>query len=284
MNSIEDVIALHPTYESARTCNCESNCRVLICLLGNFRLLKAGQPAELICGSKTEKLLCLLALRHGRGVQREMMLDALWPEGDSIHASQSLNSLIHSVNKLLGDENGGAVPVLQAHGYYWLNGAAGINVDITCFDALADTGDQWVRAGETAAATAFYRRALALYRGDLCLVTDAQAVVEREHLRGRYLTLLARLAELDYASGDYTGCLSHARHLLVNDPCREDAYRLMMHCYVRIGERAQALRQYRLCQTILRAEFDAVPEPATTALFDQIRLDPGSIQTSLLAH
>ena len=84
--------------------------------------------------------------------------------------------------------------------------------------------------------------------------------------------------------GDYTGCLSHARRLLANDPCREDAYRLMMRCYVRLGERAQALRQYRLCQTILRTEFDAVPEPATTALFDQIRLDPGSIQMLLVPH
>jgi hypothetical protein len=50
-----------------------------------------------------------------------------------------------------------------------------------------------------------------------------------------------------------------------------------MRCHVQRGERAQALRQYQLCRDILKAEYDAAPEPATTALFDQVRLDPGSI-------
>ncbi len=56
-------------------------------------------------------------------------------------------------------------------------------------------------------------------------------------------------------------------------PCREDAYRMLMRCYIRRGERAAALNLYRRCVDILRAEFDAVPEPTTTALFEQIRLD-----------
>ena len=38
--------------------------------------------------------------------------------------------------------------------------------------------------------------------------------------------------------------------------------------HVRLGARAQALRQYSLCRLILRDEFDAVPEPATERLFN----------------
>ena len=68
-----------------------------------------------------------------------------------------------------------------------------------------------------------------------------------------------------------------AGRLLDGDPCREDAHRLVMRCHVRRGERAQALRHYLLCQQILRAEFDAAPEPATDALFEQARLDPSTI-------
>ena len=94
--------------------------------------------------------------------------------------------------------------------------------------------------------------------------------------------MLAQLAHLDYVRGDYTSCLTHTMRLLAYDPCREDAYRLIMRCYVLTGERAQALRQYRLCETILRTEFGAVPEPATTALFDCIRLNPGSMEAALL--
>jgi hypothetical protein len=50
-----------------------------------------------------------------------------------------------------------------------------------------------------------------------------------------------------------------------------------MRCHVRLGERAQALRQYRVCRQILEREFGALPEPSTQALFAQIRLDPGSV-------
>ena len=107
MDYLEGLMALQPAQEFSFSGLGDSNYRVLICLLGNFRLLKAGQSAALICGGKTEKLLCLLALRHGRRVPREVVLDTLWPDGDSIHASQSLNSLIYSVNKLIGVRSAG---------------------------------------------------------------------------------------------------------------------------------------------------------------------------------
>ncbi|HET7380215.1 MAG TPA: bacterial transcriptional activator domain-containing protein, partial [Gaiellales bacterium] len=61
------------------------------------------------------------------------------------------------------------------------------------------------------------------------------------------------------------------------DPCREDGHRTAMRCYVRRGERAQALRQYQMCEVILREEFNATPEPATRALFDKVRLAPEDI-------
>ena len=86
--------------------------------------------------------------------------------------------------------------------------------------------------------------------------------------------MLARLADYHFGHGEYATCLDVAWRLLGHDPCREDAHRLVMQCYTRLGERAHALRQYRLCTEILRTEFDAAPEPATLALFDQIRLSP----------
>jgi DNA-binding SARP family transcriptional activator len=61
------------------------------------------------------------------------------------------------------------------------------------------------------------------------------------------------------------------------DPCREDAHRVIMRTHLRRGERAQALRQYRLCEYVLRREFDTAPEPQTIALYERIRIDPTSV-------
>ncbi len=250
---------------------------VLICLLGNFGLLKMGHPVKIFNGGKAEALLCALALQAGYCLSREVLLCILWPKTEPTLATQSLNSLVYSLHRLLGGAIGGVAPVLHRDGYYQLNVEAGIGVDVMNFDALADAGEHQVYLGNPDAASTAYRTALQVYRGDLCAGADLHAVLERERLRARYLTLLMHLADYHFSQGDYTTCLDYARRLLDKDPCREDAHRLIMRCYIRRGERAQALRQYHLCQDILRVEFDAVPERATAVLYDQVRLDPGSI-------
>lgn len=250
---------------------------VFICLLGHFRVLQAGLPITLYNGGQIEALLSHLALQHGRRVPREKILSLLWPDQESRQAGRSLNSLIYRLNKLLEPALGGAASVLYMDGYYRLNMEAGVGVDVDCFDDLVRLGDQQLRAHDLAAAAASYSHALALYRGDLSVATDINAVVERERLRSCHLALLAHLADYHYHGQDYAACLEYAWRLLSHDPCREDAHRMVMRCYVRRGHRAEALRHYQVCLDILRAEFGAVPEVATTALFDQIRLQPDSI-------
>jgi len=48
--------------------------------------------------------------------------------------------------------------------------------------------------------------------------------------------------------------------------------------YAALGQRVQAMRQYFLCERLLRETFDAVPEPSTRALYDRLRLDPGAAE------
>ncbi|HMN29602.1 MAG TPA: BTAD domain-containing putative transcriptional regulator [Caldilineaceae bacterium] len=257
--------------------NSQAQWPILICLLGNFLLLKFGQPVTLRNGWKTKALLSYLALQQGWSIPRDMLLQLLWPDNDPALSSQSLHSLVYSLHKLVGSSIGGVSPVYYEEGCYRLNLEAGVGVDVAWFDALSKAGDHWVRAGDQAKAIGAYQGAAALYRGDLCADMDLPTLIERERLRARYLTILAHLADLHYTLLDYSASLEYAWRLLARDPCREDAHRLVMQCYVRQGERAEALHQYHICAKILRSEFDTTPETVTTRLFEQIRLDPDSI-------
>jgi DNA-binding SARP family transcriptional activator len=249
---------------------------LLICVLGTFRVLQAGRPVA-VHGGKTEALLCQLALRYAEGVPRATLLETLWPDSDAALAGEALRSRVNSLHTLLGAGLGGAAPVLHRDGGLRLNAAAGVGVDVARFDVLAASGDQQMRAGQVAQAAAAYQNAAAFYPGDLCVAQDLYAVVERERLRARYLSLLASLAACAHDAGDDAACLGYAQRVLAHDPCREDAHRLVMRCHVWRGERAQALHQYRVCVDILRAAFETTPEPATVALFDQVRHDPSSV-------
>jgi DNA-binding SARP family transcriptional activator len=250
---------------------------VFIGLLGGFRLMKAGSPIALRNADKTRTLLCRLALQDHFTISRENLLHTLWPSAQNGSAGQSLNSLIYSLHKLLGDALNGAPPVVYSDGYYHLNVEAGIAVDVARFEALVREGLRKARAGQTSAAIRLYEEAVPLYRGDLCNVSDIQALMLCEALRAQYLRLLAELSDYYCTRQDYMNCLMYAQRLLTSDPCREDAHRLVMRCYLRQGQRAQALHQYRVCANILRSEFDVAPEAATRELYEQIRLDPDRV-------
>ena len=273
----QTLTVVHAEQDAASgACSEQPRWPLLICLLGPFRLLQGPRRMPIRGESKAAVLLGSLALRSGRPVARETLLDLLWPQGDADLASQSLHSLVHEINKRLRASLGDAA-VVHADGHYRLHVEAGIGVDVDQFDTLVQLGRVQENQGHQGAAAAHYEQALRLYRGDLCVSSDIYASVERERLRGLYLTLLACLAGQAYDRGDYAMALQHAQRLLTHDPCREDAYRLAMRCYVRRGERVQALRHYQLCVGALHAEFDAQPEPATTALRDQIVRDPASL-------
>jgi DNA-binding SARP family transcriptional activator len=251
--------------------------RIVVCLFGGFRLLKGGVPISPHGGPKSDALLAALALRAEHGVPREVLVSTIWPDADSTLANQSLNSLVHSLTRLLRDATRHTRPILYADGSYRLNVEAGIDVDVQLFQDLAAAGDRCVRAGDEQAAVLLYTRAVDLYQGDLRAGSDVSALIERERLRALRLTLLAKLADAHYLAGEYRLALDRAHCLLTNDPSREDAHRLAMLCYARLGERAQALRQYLLCEIALRDEFDAKPEPATRELFDALRLRPDTV-------
>ncbi len=237
-------------------------------------MLKMGQPVVIPTGGKIASLLRILALRPGFSIHRDSILFSLWPHSAPESAGQSLNSLVYALHKLFSDALAGSGLVLHTGDVYRLNTEAGVGVDVTVFDALVDLGDQHIRGCNWTEAARMYHEALALYRGDLEGGTEVEFTVERERLRGRYLTILVRLSNLHYAEADYSKALERVLLLLSREPCREDAHRMAMRCFVKLGERAQALRQYRLCELFLLTEFNATPELATKDLFEQIRTHP----------
>jgi len=249
--------------------------RVLICLLGGFRLLKLGSPQSLRPGGRTQSILSALALgSRSAGVPRDDLVHLLWPDSESGLAIQALHTLVYSLHRSLGDALGGEHPIVNVHGRYRLNAEAGVVVDVDRFDSVVDAGDRLARSGEAESAIGRYRDAVSLYEGDLVVGSDVQHVLERERLRARYLRVRVTLADHHLVLGEMDAALGNALDVLAHDAYREDAHRIAMRCYVRLGQRAQALRQYRICRDLLRSEFEAAPERATDELYELIRLEP----------
>jgi DNA-binding SARP family transcriptional activator len=224
-------------------------------------------------------LLVHLGLAGLHGIPRDVLLRAIWPHSEPSLAGQALNGVLRSLKTLLAEALGGAAPIVPSAGQYRLNQAAGVAIDVARFQALVAQAQQLQRDDQLAVSATLYERAVRLYQGDLSLAAGHAGWVglERERLRAVYGRILIRLADDAFARGAFEAALEHALALLAHDPCREDAHRLVMRCHVRLGERSQAMHHYQTARNILRVELDAEPEPATAALFEQIRLTPSDV-------
>jgi pentatricopeptide repeat protein len=143
---------------------------------------------------------------------------------------------------------------LLEEGYYRLCSGVRVITDVDEFDSHYEEGRRLGKEGRTEEAAAEYEKAIALYRGEY-LVEDLYedwTMVERERLSNAYMDMLGRLTEhymeADQPQEGIRSCYS----ILEKDRCHEESYRMLMRCYARLGLWERALRQYRLCERVLR--------------------------------
>lgn len=238
---------------------------------GRFELLCDGEPLPLGRNGKALTILKYLLANRARPVSQDHLMGWLWPESSLKRARWSLNSAIHGLRKILGDCSSLASVncVLLEEGQYRLCPAVRATTDVDEFDRRYERGRRHERTRRMPEAAAEYEAAVGLYRGDY-LVEDLYedwTMVERERLTNAYLDMLGRLAVHYAEAGQIQECIRACFRILEKDRCHEESHRLLMRCYVRLGLRGGALRQYRLCEEVLGQEYGLSPSPETRVLY-----------------
>ena len=238
---------------------------------GHFEMLCDDEVITLGRSGKALTILKYLLANRARPVSQDHLMGWLWPESNLKKARWSLNSAIHGLRKLLSECSASGSPnyVVLEEGYYRLCPDIRVTTDVDEFDAHYEEGRRLEKANRTEEAAAEYEEAIALYRGEY-LVEDLYedwTMVERERLSNAYIDMLWRLAVHYYETEQCQESIRACYRVLEKDRCHEESYRLLMRCYARLGLRGRALRQYRLCERILRQEYGTAPSPETRALY-----------------
>jgi DNA-binding SARP family transcriptional activator len=245
---------------------------------GRFELLCNGEVVSLGRNARALAILKYLLACRTRPVPQDYLMDWLWPESDLKRARWSLHSAVHALRKLLG----GCLPSLSASetvlfesGRYRLSPRIRVSADTAEFDARYEKGCRLEKVGRVPEAVAEYEKAVGLYRGDY-LVEDLYeewTMIERERLVDAYKDSLRRLAGYYMEVGQPWESVRTCYRVLEKDRCDEDAHRLLMECFVGLGQRVRALRQYTLCERALKHEHNMTPSPETRALYTSILKD-----------
>ena len=242
---------------------------------GHFEMLCDDELITLGRNGKALTILKYLLAHRSRPVSQDHLMGWLWPHSNLKKARWSLNSAIHTLRKLLSECAASGSPnnyVVLEEGYYRLCSEARVITDVDEFDTHYERGRNLQRASRMPQAASHYEQAIALYRGEY-LVEDLYedwTMVERERLSNAYIDMLGRLAVYYHEAEQHQESIRACYRVLEKDRCHEESYRLLMRSYSRLGLRGRALRQYRLCERILRQEYGSAPSPETQALYRNI--------------
>jgi DNA-binding SARP family transcriptional activator len=159
-----------------------------------------------------------------------------------------------------------------AAGRYALSPGAPLEDDSLAFSQLNDEAEHFWRRGNLAEAQGAYARAIACYGGDY-YVDDhdlAWALDVRERLLIRYLLALDRLGQIWMEQRRFDAAAECYQRLLERDGYREDAYCQLIRCYLQLGRRGDALRQYQRCASILASDLGLEPMSEMQELYQDI--------------
>jgi DNA-binding SARP family transcriptional activator len=223
-------------------------------------------------GQRGISVLRYLLSRRRHTCSRDELLDAFWPDVVPAVARNRLQVAVSGLRRALRAVTNLHV-IEYSEGDYRINPEIRVDVDVERFEATLSTARSAERSGDLDSALIAYSEAMELYRGDFA--SDAPyeqwPLLLRESMRIAYLDALDRVSRIQLSVGKVDDCIATGHRMLDVDLCREDAYRLLMCCYVSQGRIYQAIRQYEFCCRVLKGTLEVEPAVETTRLYRSIR-------------
>ncbi len=237
--------------------------------LGGLTVRRAGDPIEPAAwGSARARELLVHLLTHPRGVTKDQVGQALWPEATPAQLRNAFHVTLHRLRRALGQ----AEWVEVEGDRYRLLPTIRVAFDAARFESEVPAAIAALARGEAGAAGRL-ETALAGYRGPF-LEGESFGDWSLE-LRGRLERIFVdggvALAHWYLGQGRHPDADRLASRILARDELNETAWRIRMTALARAGERPQAIRLYQQLSQLVARELDTEPDEETRELYEAIQ-------------
>ncbi|MFZ3089257.1 MAG: BTAD domain-containing putative transcriptional regulator [Nitrospirota bacterium] len=244
---------------------------IRIYTLGRFAIVKDGKPLRFTEKAKHMPLKLLKAIISlgGRDISAEIVIDTLWPDADGDTGLRSLNTTLHRLRKLLGNDMAITLKdnrlTIDAR-YAW--------VDVFAFQRLMGKIENRLKKTEAKDDNLNHlmESITAMYQGPFLRdIAEQWALSSRERLKNRYLQILSEMANYFELSQNLQNSIRCHERCIEIDSISEENYRRLMMVYHKLGRKAEGLAVYKRCKEALRLHLDTSPSKETETIHISLR-------------
>jgi len=201
---------------------------------------------------KTEELFVFLLCK--RSVSREEIIETLWTDMETEKAQKNLNSTLYYIRQAIdADKLGNVMHTGKTEIRMEENG---IDCDLYAFERLLK---QMRSVPEQA--DKLLKQAEGLYAGELLKGKAFEwAIPIRRRLEQQYIEQLEAAYRRRLANDRPLDSLHDLGVILKLDPLREDIHHEMIRLHIELGNKNEALRQYRRLEKLLQQELGTKPD------------------------
>ena len=243
---------------------------IRIFTFGRFSILLNNQSADFSNGQKKSlELLKTLIAFGGREVGEVRLCEALWPDSDGDVAHTTFSVTLHRLRKLIGSD-----ALLLNDSRLTLNSEV-CWVDAWEYERTIGTIKQLLntRPIDPQHITKLVRKAIDLYHGPYLGNEDEQPwfLTYRDRLHSKFIRcLLDVCAYLEKNHRHDEASQLYEAGLDIDDLC-ESIYVKLMTCYQHLGRRAQAMKVYQRCHSVIKAHYGIEPSNELQTLFESLK-------------
>ena len=245
------------------------------CFFEQFKLFVGDQEvaADKWKSKKARTLFkYLVAMRHKGYLDKEILMELLWPDEDPQKSGQRFHVAMAALRKTLEPDiqKGIRSSYIRRSGQsYRIDIGEKGQVDVETFSWASDQGRQ---TRDRELSIRHYEKVAALYRGDFLEEDPFEPWCENERERYKqfYLTALKKIIEYHEFQKDYSGCIRVANIYLQKDKYAETIIRKLMNYYSLTGNRPMISHIYEKFTQTIQVELDCGVSDETKRLYAQL--------------
>jgi ATP/maltotriose-dependent transcriptional regulator MalT/DNA-binding SARP family transcriptional activator len=254
--------------------------------LGRFQVFRGNSPIEENQWDRIQpkQLLKAIVSYGGQRIPKEILIDELWPEERPQAAEKNFKTTLQRLRKSLEPfiHKDFSSSYIHLHDNIVFLDPELCRVDVDQFLSFLKMADEKEKRGDTKGAISLYTEATEIYRGDFIPEELYAPWVDktREELRGKYMGLLNKMANLYEKQGAVKKSIECNKKAIQADSLLEESYQKLMTLYSSKGMYNEALKTYEACKKALKTELKTNPDSRTTAIYTKVLEKVGSSRSA----